>query len=158
MKIIIEGPDGAGKSTLARQLSNYFGFPIQHRSKPNSEEEKQKMFDDYIYQAKWPSNIIYDRFLYSEMVYGNIMRDASVITTEQMYEVEHILSETGGLVIFCDNNLENLWKECTERGEAYILQKDTLSKIQTAYRNLMLRDTHLIPVFKYEIDYGTYLR
>lgn len=151
MKIIIEGPDGAGKTTLANYLSEKLGFPVVHRTQPKSEEEKAKMFAQYLYDAKEPSNVIYDRFLYSEIVYGTIMRDASVISIAQMYEVEEHLSKSGGIIIFCDNNTENLWKECLKRGETYILDFDTLNSIAFAYRDLICCKSHSIPVLHYRI-------
>ena len=39
MIIIIEGPDGSGKTTLANQLSKQTGYKIIHRVQPKSEEE-----------------------------------------------------------------------------------------------------------------------
>ena len=43
MIIIIEGPDGAGKTTLAEQISRQTKYPIIHRTKPKNEEEKNQI-------------------------------------------------------------------------------------------------------------------
>ena len=40
MIIIIEGPDGSGKTTLANQLSKQAGYKVIHRVQPKTEEEK----------------------------------------------------------------------------------------------------------------------
>ena len=45
MIVIIEGPDGSGKTTLANQLSKQTGYKIIHRVQPKSEEEKAIMKD-----------------------------------------------------------------------------------------------------------------
>ena len=47
MIIILEGPDGGGKSTLAGQLSASTGWPVVHRSAPKSEDEKRQMMAMY---------------------------------------------------------------------------------------------------------------
>jgi thymidylate kinase len=48
MIVIIEGPDGSGKTTLANQLSRQTGYKIIHRTRPKSEEEKAIMMDEYL--------------------------------------------------------------------------------------------------------------
>ena len=40
MLIIIEGPDGSGKTSLANKIAAQTGWPIVHRSQPKNEEEK----------------------------------------------------------------------------------------------------------------------
>ena len=150
MKIIIEGPDGAGKSTLASLLSGYFGYPVQHRDKPKTEEDRIRMFESYIESAKDKSNMIYDRFAYSEMVYGSVMRDKNYINVQQMYEIELELKKNGGIIIFCDNCITKLWEACLDRGETYIKTIDQLVDIQNMYQSLFMDISHMIPIFHYK--------
>lgn len=157
MKIIIEGPDGAGKTELAEYLSGKFGFPIQHHTKPKTEADRVGMFTSYMLDAKQPINKIYDRFAYSELVYGPIMRDDSVLSTSQLRLLEIELLKTGAMIIFCDNALLTLWDNCMRRGESYITSVKKLQEIQDSYRHLMLETTHLIPVLQYRIPDGTNL-
>lgn len=149
MKIIIEGPDGAGKSTLANLLSIKTGYPIIHRSNPKTDEEKKRMFDMYLQDAKSDLCMIYDRFLYSELVYGPIMRDTSCLNFEQMYEVEVELEKTGAIIIVCNNKITKLWEACLDRGETYIKSIDVLKEISNAYTMLFEDINHLIPVLHY---------
>lgn len=71
-RIIIEGMDGSGKSTLIGQLAREFPQLEVVRRPPN------RHFDDW-----WPEELertdqmpipIHDRFFYSELVYGPILR------------------------------------------------------------------------------------
>ena len=48
MIIIIEGPDGSGKTTLAEKLSRQTKYPIIHRSQPKTDEEKKLMMGEYL--------------------------------------------------------------------------------------------------------------
>ena len=93
MIIIIEGPDGAGKTTLAEQISRQTKYPIIHRTKPKNEEEKKRMMGEYLQTIRSGKNMIFDRCWYSEMAYGPVMRDSSVISYPQMYELEEQLAK-----------------------------------------------------------------
>lgn len=149
MIIIIEGPDGSGKSTLASQLSKQTGYPVVHRSAPKSEEEKQQMMQMYKQAIKEGKNVIFDRCWYSEMVYGPIMRDDSIFSYPQMYELERMLAKKGCIVIYCTAEKDVLWNRATARGEDYVTNYDTFLSICSAYEVLMLGVPHYIPVVKY---------
>lgn len=150
MIIIIEGPDGAGKTTLANKIQQQTGYVLLHRSQPKTEEDKRRMMDEYVQVIKSGKSCIMDRCWYSEMVYGPVMRDASVITYPQMYELEKLLAKHGALVIHCTGSLQDLWKRCLTRGEDYIVDKDTFTKIYSGYDEIMNQVPHIIPVVTYE--------
>ena len=100
MIFILEGPDGSGKSTLADKIAKQSGYTLLHRTQPKSDEDKKRMMDEYLDGINSGKNCIFDRSWYSEMVYGPIMRDASVITYPQMYELERKLAKRGAVVIY----------------------------------------------------------
>ena len=150
MIIIIEGPDGAGKTTLANKIKDQTGFMLLHRTQPKTEEDKQRMMDEYVQVIKAGKNCILDRSWYSEMVYGPVMRDTSVITYPQMYELERLLARNGALLIHCTAPEAALWKRCLRRGEDYITDRDTFHKICNGFDQLMYDVPHHIPVLTYE--------
>lgn len=149
MIIIIEGPDGSGKTTLAEQLSKQTGYPVVHRTQPKSEEEKKQMMQSYIDTIKAGRNCIFDRCWYSEMVYGPIMRDASVISYPEMYVIERMLAKKGALIIHCTDEPDVLWQRATKRGEDYIRDYGIHVDICEAFEELF-SVPHLIPVVKYD--------
>lgn len=149
MIIIIEGPDGAGKSMLAQQLSRQTGYRIEHRSKPENEEQKAHMMVEYLQLVKSSNNVILDRCWYSEMVYGKVMRDQAYIDYPQMYELERALAKNGAMIIYCTGPKAALWMRCTKRGEDYITSRDDFNNICAEYDKLM-SVPHYIPVVKYE--------
>ena len=150
MFIIIEGPDGAGKTMLANKLRDQTGYMLLHRSQPKTEEDKIKMMDEYLQVLKSGKNCIMDRSWYSEMVYGPVMRGVSIISYPQMYTLEKQLAHAGGLIIHCTGSLQTLWKRCITRGEDYIVDKDTLAKICNGFETVMNEVPHLVPVVTYE--------
>ena len=71
-RIIIEGPDNAGKSTLAKKLSDILGWEIQHSGGPcNSMDDVIERMD----RVKSSHKTIWDRVpCISEQIYGPILR------------------------------------------------------------------------------------
>ena len=149
MIIILEGPDGSGKTTLAQQLSRQTGYAIEHRSKPETPEEKARMIGEYLQLAKSSRNVILDRCWYSEMVYGKVMRDQAYIDYPQMYELERMLAKGGAIIIYCTGPKAALWMRATRRGEDYITSRDNFNSICEEYDKLM-GVPHYVPVVRYE--------
>lgn len=150
MIIIIEGPDGAGKTTLAEQISRQTKYPIIHRTKPKNEEEKKLMMGEYLQTIRSGKNMIFDRCWYSEMAYGPVMRDSSVISYPQMYELEEQLSKVGAIIIYATGPKAALWQRCQKRGENYITTRDQFNAIYDNYTEIM-KVPHHIPVVRYEV-------
>lgn len=148
MIIIIEGPDGSGKTTLANLLSKQTGYPVIHRSQPKSEEEKAQMMQSYVDVIKSGRNAIFDRCWYSEMVYGPIMRDASVISYKEMYELERMLAKKGALIIHCTDDPVILWRRATQRGEEYVKDYGIHSDVCKGFEDLF-SIPHLVPIVRY---------
>ena len=149
MIIIIEGPDGSGKTTLAEQISKQTKFPIVHRSQPKTEEEKKNMMGTYLLAIKEHKNVIFDRCWYSEMAYGPVMRDESIISYPEMYALERALARGGAILIHCTGPEPTLWMRCQNRGEEYVTSRDDFKAIFRNYVDIM-STPHLIPVVTYE--------
>lgn len=151
MIILIEGPDGSGKTTLANKIQQQTGYTLLHRSYPKTEEEKANMKNEYMEVIKSRKNIIMDRCWYSEMAYGPAMRGETNITYPDMYELEKaIVRYGGGMVIYCTGPINTLWQRCISRGEDYVVDKDTYREIYTTYETVMEDVPHIIPVVTYE--------
>lgn len=70
MKIVLEGCDCSGKTTLARRLAEILpDCRIEHDSKPCTKEE-------YIARLSQPGNVVFDRLFLGQFVYNNIYERA----------------------------------------------------------------------------------
>lgn len=85
MIIFIEGIDKAGKSTLAKHLSNAFNLPIVHLSKPKTDDSYTEYLE-LIKEINGP--IIFDRTFLGEYVYANLWRGGCKITFDQFRDLE----------------------------------------------------------------------
>lgn len=86
--IILEGPDGVGKSTLAKRLTSehlivHGGGPVKDMA--GVEQRCQNMID----HARVPNSrvYVYDRHtMISELVYGKVLRGESLVNIDQSIE------------------------------------------------------------------------
>ena len=149
MIFIIDGADGSGKTTLAKRLSDITGYKYFHFSYPKTIEEKLNMVQNYREFIKNNPNAILDRSWYSEMVYGPVMRGPSYVSHRDMQDLELLLAKYGGLIIYCTDKPEVLWKRATERGEDYVTDYTKFVAICEKFDEV-LGVQHLVPVVKYD--------
>ena len=103
--IIVEGPDGCGKSTLIKQLLHRIPkleFGEHSPGPPKSAEEYLARAAKWLIKPQEKTrNIILDRFLFSEQVYGPVLRGKLIITQKEMDILEAKLLEHDPLIIYC---------------------------------------------------------
>jgi hypothetical protein len=83
--VIVEGPDGGGKTTLVTFLHKTLGLPVQPRSSTSTGGPIANLADWVKEQAIWPKGSIphsrlYDRHpIISEPIYGRYVRPGSQV-------------------------------------------------------------------------------
>ena len=149
MIIIIEGIDGSGKSTLAKQISAQSGYPIIHRVQPKTDDDKATMMASYEKLTKSSKNVILDRSWYSELAYAPVMRDKTIISYRQMYQLEMDMAKRGAIIVYCTGKIDELWKRAHSRGEEYITSREDFNEIYENYEGIFAMP-HIVPVMKYK--------
>lgn len=150
MFIIVEGPDGAGKTTLIKKLQAQFpNSKYLHFGVP---EEPTKQYEMYLHAietaGKYSDIIILDRCWYSDMVYAPIMRGTEDVTVATSRKLDAaIITYGGGIVIYCTAPIDVLWERCQTRGEDYVKDIETLQKLSQAYTAVMKQS--LLPVITF---------
>lgn len=132
---VIEGPDGGGKTYLARLLRNRLYWPVIQVVQP---------FEPNIEQMRAllkVGPVIFDRYHLSPVTYGDVLRQGRELSQEQEEGFNVLLKNNNYTLVICitdvDTMLENngradqLWNEVRER--------DVLERLIVAYMNCAVR-------------------
>lgn len=146
MRIVIEGVDKSGKSTLIEHLKNVFpksiSLKLMCKPKDSSPEESQKLFDTYTKMeeiSKDPEyTFIFDRYFQSELVYsyirGNDRLETEVGKTFFDYLQGQLKPNT--LVVLLEHPAKEVAKRFKECGEDFAKIED-IEKLQKRYREVI---------------------
>lgn len=91
MKIIIEGCDGVGKTTVCEKLAKLYNFDVVHFT---GEDPKDYSF---YYQTLRKENVIYDRHCICELVYPNVYQREPMMN---FAKVKGVLQKVDDLHVF----------------------------------------------------------
>ena len=155
MIYIIEGPDGAGKTTLVEQIKkSHMNAKVLHFGAPQTPEEADNYYKVYagaINAMRDDEVLIFDRSWYSDMVYGPVMRNRHEMTQEHAVMLSAmVVARGGGIIIYCTAPIKVLWSRCQRRGETYLQNQAQLQAISIGYRKVMAENVRFLPVVRYD--------
>lgn len=148
MIILIEGPDGTGKTTLAKLLCDAYGMEYLHFGIP----DRHPM--DYWFEtlSKIDKPTVIDRLHISEEVYGPIYREGSQLSAHDYWLMEGWLWARDGCLLLCSipetYMLENQQKSVGEYHDSR--QKDVV----VGYRDQLERTSLALSIFDYTSGVG----
>lgn len=126
--IVLEGPDGGGKSTLAATLAARHGLSVIHNGPPATKSPSDLALG-YVRQLR--AMTVIDRSWPSERCYGPILRGSSLLQTADDATLHGMLKERGGLMVICLPPIEACLEAWASRPAEELLRKEAL-----------LRDAH----------------
>lgn len=151
MIIILEGPDGSGKTTLAKQLVES-GFKYHHEGPPRNPDMLfvygSKLKEIYDAGGNW----VLDRFHLGENVYGPLVRGKSLLGGEEGLRVmNRLIRAVGATVVICLPDYET----CRENWRAnhkleYLKDEEKYRKVWQAYFTFVLSGEYKL--FNYRIN------
>ncbi len=119
MLIIIEGPDGAGKTTLAQQIMSQVpsdrAVTIHHAQAPQYHALRE--YEDPLHgYSPINEDIICDRWHLGEYVYPEIFQRATSFDSPTRLHIELFLKKLGALVVHLDPSHDVVRRNITDRG------------------------------------------
>ncbi len=129
MNVIFIGPDGSGKTTIAKDVADLMGF--KYHKCTHSEENKQQLAKDLLHSQ---INVVYDRFYWpDDIIYSTVKEiEQPVEYWEEFKEVVHLLEEHNTLYIYVDASEEDLIKRSQNWADDYVTT-DMLKLLKKAY-------------------------
>jgi thymidylate kinase len=134
MLIILEGPDGAGKTTLAEALVAKTGAELWHRG-PIQGSPQEEYLDPI---TGWDSSthVICDRWHLGELVYGPIFRGESKLDEDTRIDIDLAIRKAGGILVYCRPHVTSMQLNIRRRGDDMV-SEDQLLDITAAYDRVM---------------------
>lgn len=104
MKIIIEGVDGAGKTTLAKILAERYGLDVCHCTQHDAADY------DFYRQTLRKQNVVWDRHTLGELIYPKVFNRKAQITPEDARLIMHYAKEEDVKILVLTADLTVLQK------------------------------------------------
>lgn len=151
--IIVEGIDGSGKSTLCNMLLAA-GIVDQVLPSPRipAKGDSQRMkyeTDRYLRLYGDNNRVVVDRYLFSEMAYGKVLRGKSVFSQgEYLHKLVQLMIK-GSVVIFCMPDKLNFKADENPK----VIERE--EELRTMYNNLIQEQALTSPrtyVYKWDED------
>lgn len=100
MLIVIEGPDGSGKTTLAKQLAERFGLTYHHEGPPPKDIPALEHYGAVLENLR-QEKVVFDRFALGERVYGPVLRGVDGLGEEGWNLIQRLFRATNVFTILC---------------------------------------------------------
>lgn len=116
--IIIEGPDGTGKTTLAKALCEGAGYAYRHEGPPPAGVTAYQHYAGILDRLEQPT--LLDRFHLGELVYGPLLRGKSGLSAIDARALQVLVEAFNVQVILCMPPLPVAlanWQERSRRGQ-----------------------------------------
>ena len=163
MILILEGPDGSGKSYLANYLTAKWSFSlIPTQGPPKSRGDLLHRMDRVISRDQPRERILSDRFaLFSEQVYGPVIRDNCLLTEYDIQTYTRRLIRHNAVILYCRPSDETLAKveleKKSHKDEDHVQRvKSQFSRITLVYDRVMhAASMSGLTVIKYNRDKTT---
>ena len=102
MVIILEGPDGSGKSTTAQRIAQHFDLPTFHMGPPPEGISAKDQYLSVLLNTRTQYlGAVFDRFHLGERVYGPLVRGVDTLGDDGQRLVERALMQLGVTIIRC---------------------------------------------------------
>lgn len=140
MIVILEGPDGGGKTTFAKHLQENHNFQYVHTGPP----ESNKVLEAYgktLYDANRSSrNFVIDRLHVGERIYGPAVRNSDRLGRAGEILIQRLISAYGARLIFClppyPVAFRN-WKKKKGEGGELIQEQETYEHVYHRYQRVI---------------------
>lgn len=157
MLIHVEWVDLCWKTTLIDKMTKLFkntivlSTPKEYIPKKDKKEQREKVWKYYITRLKEVEkllednpdcNIILDRFFFSELTYGKVMRwydskDMEEYQSEVMDRIKNINEKYWYALIYLSDKTESIWQRYLDKGDDYVKDKKHYHNLKVYYGKYM---------------------
>lgn len=133
LPVIIEGPDGSGKSTLVAKLSRDLNLPIHHPGGPPI--NRYEFIRRLNFYSQNRGKFIFDRAPHiSELIYPEAMGRLSVVGNSMLY---HLLESLNPVIVYCRRkNMRDMWESIDHSKKPHKTSQH-LAEVLARFKNIV---------------------
>jgi hypothetical protein len=131
--ILLEGPDGGGKTTLAARLAAELGLEVVKNGPPVVEMTSARLYALYASQLR--PGVVIDRAWPSEQVYAPLFRRKCLTSERAGVELWRRFGEVGGAAVLCLPPLHACLEAIRTRGDD-LVDDETLRRAWAQYAGI----------------------
>lgn len=158
--LILEGPDGSGKSTLGAQLEKLMAAIYIHNNEYRG-RTGMEMLEIFSSQMDYVTNLlpinvpaVIDRNHISELVYGPVFRGESRIQLGSQSYLETLMGISHSILIVCYPDVEQcLTTFRSRKGDEMLESEEQLRAVHWSYAPINLPISPYVPVKTIYYDY-----
>lgn len=155
MIVIVEGPDGSGKSTLVERLSDEAPEGTHIRHWGPVDDPMREYTDEILTSARTHDNALYDRFWPSEYAYGTVLRGETRVGAYGRAALFNLASKYHDVrVVMCLPPVEVVRANIAWRGEDSDM-RGVRANIDALYRAYGFYPAHRMHVTEYDYTADT---
>ncbi|MGH3569147.1 MAG: hypothetical protein ACRDRH_24610 [Pseudonocardia sp.] len=150
--IVLDGCDGAGKTTLAQRLSTAHRFTAVHSART---PDGTDLLVHYRGILARPGRLVLDRCFVSELVYGPLRHRRSRITLTQAVELAETVVARDGTLIHLTGTPSAIYARLRARDDDTAATPTEVAELVTAYEHVFAAITAQLPGHVLRIDTTT---
>lgn len=140
--IVLEGPDGAGKTTLAHQLCERYDWVYHHEGPPPTDVSALEHYGSTVERYRWMiankeiKGVVFDRLALGERVYGPLFRKKDRLGEPGWLLIKRLLESAGAIHVLCLPGIEVCLKNWKERKGEMFTSENALWGVWERYLEL----------------------
>lgn len=146
--IIIEGMDNTGKTTLMEKVLKKYPhlkpMRMDNAVTATVDEYRKFVWNILILPVEETKDMIFDRFLFSEAIYGPIVRGGIRITAEEMMGALKLLRTHDPLIVYCRRTADEIRRTFDSR-EQMDGVADHIDELVDSYEDWMVKVPNVLP-------------
>jgi hypothetical protein len=148
--VVLEGCDGAGKTTLANLLEERHGFTVIHSPRSPDSVDLSARYRSILRRR---GRLVLDRSFVSELVYSQVFGRDSRLTVGQVLSLAEAVADRDGLFVHVHAQAGLIERRLRQRDGPTALDLLTIEKIQAAYEQALSQISVHVPVVGVSTDH-----